>query len=1178
LLERIKDREYFTWATKTFVLALLYILSGKLGLLLAVPPGYATIIWPASGIAVGMLIMHGWRLWPGVLIGSFILNCHISGVFDAEKAFPISKIIVAFGIAAGSTMQAIIGRWFARKIIGIPLKLEKPQDIGKLFFYSGPLSCVVAASIGVMTLYVAGMVPTVNIFSNWLTWWLGDTFGILIFLPIVLLAPGSKNKLSWRGDTIGTLPVLAMLTLMVPVGLTFYAWKATSEKIYDENLQNFRVFVTEGEHLLRNKLETYNYALLGGVGLFKGSVHVSPNEWKGYVDAIEIQKNFPGINGLGLITPVEGKDISSFERQLRSEGISEFKVHPDTLNSERYVIQYIEPRSINEAAVGLDISFESSRRTAADLARDMNQPAITNEIALVQDSQKTPGFLLLQAFYRDGLPNSTIEERRKALQGWVYAPFIAKNFMKDVMGARQQNLHFAVYDGKQVLPEKLIYDDLAKENYKSNEKPVFIETKTIRVMQTDWTVVWTSTKDFERLGESESPFFILVGGLLFSGLFGLFLITATIKNSESIELFSNERNFALPIFILIVGITSSFYMYTSLTDRENKFIQTAMTDEMHKIEQLILLQYTGKISALERMGQRWIVSGGTPSDQWHADAKNYTNQLEGLKTLEWVDNKYTVRWVEPKDGNENIIGLNILFDKKREAALKGAAQKKSITITPPIDLVQGYKAFIAYMPLLIKNKFDGFMVGIFSTNDFFGEIISKEVSKKYIVSLSYEGKKFYSSSNIDGQFENSFGSKKILSAFDKKIEMVIVPTKAYIKSQRTVFPSVVLAAGLLISVLLFLSIRYILISKLKSINLRLSEETFRTAMENAPIGQALVSLEGKWLAVNNALCKISGYTEEELLAIDFQTITHPDDLEKDMEFVERVLLNEIDTYSIEKRYFHSDGHIIWALLTVSIARNSEGKPKYFISQIQDITERMRIDKMKSEFISTLSHELRTPLTSIRGALGLIEGRFSEELPAKVAHLISLAHKNCERLILLINDILDIDKISAGKMRFDMVQEDIALQVKQAIEINKSYGEKFNVNIKGGECPEGIIVTVDTLRLQQVLSNLISNAIKFSPSGNKVEVTITLDGQMVRVAIRDFGEGIPVETRPRIFEKFIQADSAVTRMKGGTGLGLYISKSIIEKMNGRIGFDTKLGKGTTFWLELPIFSTLETNDF
>lgn len=271
-------------------------------------------------------------------------------------------------------------------------------------------------------------------------------------------------------------------------------------------------------------------------------------------------------------------------------------------------------------------------------------------------------------------------------------------------------------------------------------------------------------------------------------------------------------------------------------------------------------------------------------------------------------------------------------------------------------------------------------------------------------------------------------------------------------------------------------------------------------------------------------------------------------------------------------YIHQQGHQIPVTLTVTAIYDDNQVVTGFLGIAQDITERKRHEQMKNEFISTVSHELRTPLTSVSGALSLVLSGRLGEVPGKAQQILNTAHRNSERLALLINDLLDIEKIAAGQLYFDMRVQPVEPILEQCLEENKAYGAERHVDITLNSETADVEVRVDKQRLKQVMANLLSNAIKFSPDGTTVVIDAIVNEKQVIVSVIDQGCGIAEDFQPKLFEKFAQADSTDTRQKGGTGLGLAITRELIENMNGTIHVESTEGKGSRFYFQLPLYET------
>jgi signal transduction histidine kinase len=239
---------------------------------------------------------------------------------------------------------------------------------------------------------------------------------------------------------------------------------------------------------------------------------------------------------------------------------------------------------------------------------------------------------------------------------------------------------------------------------------------------------------------------------------------------------------------------------------------------------------------------------------------------------------------------------------------------------------------------------------------------------------------------------------------------------------------------------------------------------------------------------------------------------------------------------------------------------------------RDVAAKKATERQKDEFIAGINHELRTPLTSILGSLKLVTGGAVGEVPEKAKELLEIAEKNGEILLSLVNDLLDTAKIDAGRLVLETRPVSLGTLVAEAIARHGGFGARFGVAIELAPLTqeaEQASVDVDKERIVQVVGNLVSNAVKHSPKGEKVVVAVTTGSRRrVRVAISDRGPGIAPEYRDQLFERFSMTVAGDGKRRPGTGLGLAIARGIVEAHRGEIGFETEVGRGTTFWFELP----------
>jgi PAS domain S-box-containing protein len=884
------------------LLALAYFITGKLGLLLSTPPGYATIIWPPSGIAIGALLLFGADLWPGVLLGSLVLNglvghaWTVTGhVWTLTGGLALVPTLIAAGIATGSTLQALAVRLLIQRWMRLPVELTNTRDVAFLLTLCGPIGCLIAATCGVATLAAAGALPPDKILHNWLTWWGGDLFGVCVFLPLMLLFPGAPTRLRWKGEGLGGLPVAGLLILLLSLGVTFYAWKMVAHYVYEKNAAEFTSLAQESETALLHRIDSYQHVLLGGVGFFQGAGTVSRAQWRTYVEAIDIQRNYPGINGIGWIADVTPHELQDFTESMRHQGQPDFTEHPDTPTPNYFIISYIEPVELNREAVGLNIAFEQNRYNAAVSARTSDAPVITKPITLVQANAQGPGFLMLVPIYDKGADNNV--PHPSAFRGWVYAAFVADSFLKGLTNSQGHALHIQIYD--QDPTHNFIYDSQAGH---PNLNSSFNVHKILSVGRRHWIVTWQSTPEFESATRGAEPTLVLASGVLLT--------------------------FALGGILMVLG----------------RRAETVAQQVRQKTQQL----------------------------------RENEQQLQTL-----------------------------------------------------VDAVTDYAIY-----------------------------------------------------RLDA--------------------------------------------------------------------------------------------DGCVRSWNTGAHHLEGYLPEEIIGQHYGRFYTEEDRAKDEPARLLAAAAIAGHYASERWWVRKDGRHFWASFVVYALRNTQGQLIGFANVVRDTTQKREIEQLKSEFISTVSHELRTPLTSIRGSLGLLEAGAAGALPDKVQSLIKIAHHNSQRLVRIINDILDIEKIESGKLSLSIQRIDVAPFLMHALEVHQTYGHKYQVNFLLEAIPDPLHVSADPDRLSQVMANLLSNAAKFSPSGAQVHVRAKPESNRVRFEVQDHGAGIPEEFRSRIFEKFAQADGSASRRFEGTGLGLSITRQLVQAMGGTIGFTSLEGQGTTFYFEIPRLESTPTS--
>ncbi len=564
---------------------------------------------------------------------------------------------------------------------------------------------------------------------------------------------------------------------------------------------------------------------------------------------------------------------------------------------------------------------------------------------------------------------------------------------------------------------------------------------------------------------------------------------------------------------------------------------------------------------------------------------------------------YPVLYIAPTLSNEKVFGFDLASESVRYKTLMEARDLGLPVASEPVYLLQNQQkeaASLLISALYAKNQISntqesrrqavlGVVLSALRIGDVMAKLLSADDKQNTLFRLVDSNARsdvlpYYDSFT---EAQKPIPTHPLFSATiifgGRELSLIGNPAQGYFSAHKSwaAWASMVggmLFAGLVSMYLLYVSGRSHTIEALveqRTQQLSDSEHRLHGILENAAEGIMVFDDNGRVTLSNRAALILLGYGDERRKKNDSNLIGHHfSDLFRDLDHNQALQLNTL----LQQQA--SQGHVFKEVLIhrpdgksvelgMALAKLENSKQILFIVILHDLTEKKRIERLKGEFVSAVSHQLRTPLTSIRGSLGLLVGGVGGAIPDSAKKLIKLANDNAERLSILINDILDFERLEYGGMLFALENQSALNLVKKAMEINQGFAQKLLIQLILVDDTVDVLIRVDSHRLIQVLSNLISNAIKFSHPNGQVEISLTHIDDGMRIWVIDHGIGIAKSYRSQIFERFSQADSSQQRKYGGTGLGLSLAKSMVEKMGGRIGFDSVEGEGSSFYIALPV---------
>lgn len=510
------------WLGRILVLGAAYALGGAIGLDLAIPPGYATVIWPASGIALVGLLAWGRRHWPAVWLGSFAINV-FHALNGAEAHITLAQTLLngtVFGL--GASVQAVVGasaarRWF---LSGVEL-----SDLRRLAAFLGAVMLapsLIAATVGATSLTLGAHLDAALALRNWYTWYGGDVLGILVVLPTLLFSPASPVPLRWRGRRLRGVTATVAICLALATGMTFALWKHSVEQQFTRAHASFFATTTETERALERRFEIYSQALDGAAGLLAVDPAMTENRWSSYVATTGIERHLPGLLGIGTIEAMSSKALAELVEETERNGDPPLTVHPMTGRDLHYVVTLVAPFERNRRIYGLDLGFDPNRRAALEQARVVGRPMLTPPIGLLQRTSPKPGFLLLLPL---GATPHGHDEKVPGFR-WAYAPIEIDHIFAGLTSGQGQDFTLEVFEGQGTDPAHRIYATemgTTETGALGNRDALFVRTANVTVSGRKWTLRWASLAPFEARVMSNEPLSVLLGGGLVTVLLGLLL-------------------------------------------------------------------------------------------------------------------------------------------------------------------------------------------------------------------------------------------------------------------------------------------------------------------------------------------------------------------------------------------------------------------------------------------------------------------------------------------------------------------------------------------------------------------------------------------------------------------------------------------------------------------------------
>ena len=894
------------------------------------------------------------------------------------------------------------------------------------------------------------------------------------------------------------------------------------------------------------------------------------------------------------LVPATGRE--AHEEKVRGEGFRDYRIQEQLGVGEmtaaawrevHYPIRYVEPLAGNEMAIGYDIGADSERLSALQRARDSGKPVATGRMSVLPGATDQPSFLVFFPVYRSGRIPESVQARRTLFRGVVVGVFdIRATFERSVVKLTDHGIDLSIVDLNAPQRDDVIYeyhsviDGHAQRQFLPKPgQAALSHVEHIDVGGRRWGVNFSARAQHLAYYSQWQSLAVLAMGVMLTLAVALFMVSSYRRAALVAAMVERRTQQLQDVEARQRAVLET--MVDALITIDDRGIVESMNPAAERLfkyraEEVIgnnisLLMPEPYRSEHDDYLSRYLVTNDArvigigrevrarrkDGSVFHAELAVSQMEIGGQIFFSGIlrdisDRKLAEEQLESSYMLQNVLNLLLNTSLKRLTFDEFLTQALDIVLAMPFAAAHSRGAIF-----LVDE--DGQSLVMRAQR----ELTSAERERYAGIDVNHSlcgraaqsGRTQYVTGDEGPDRPRACMNYYCIPMVLKGTVLgviVVFPDNAHARSVDEAFLDVVGRSMATI------------VDRMQAQE-KLNQ--FKTTLDMTLDCVFMFSPDTlEFFYVNQGAVAQVGYTYDELMHLRAFDITPTLDESRFREMIQPMLSGEQPAINFETTHGHKEGSRIPVEIFLQYI-HPHGESSRFVAIVRDITERKKVDRMKDEFVATVSHELRTPLTSIRGSLGLLTGGAMGALPAHAAELLDIAHKNTERLLLLINDLLDMNKLSAGQVQFKFSPIEIKSFVEQAVSANAAYAEQYHVTFQVKALPERVCMLGDSDRLMQVMYNLLSNAAKFSSAGAVVEIGAKCQEGRVRISVTDHGPGIADSFRNKIFERFTQSDSSDTRKVGGTGLGLNISRSIIERHSGRLDFESREGQGATFYFEL-----------